>query len=66
MRRGAGASGRQSDLLVLAKNMKLGLGEAELRIRDRGREGRWHWGGSSHVAWVLQFGDRLHFVVIRS
>lgn len=53
MRRGAGATGRQGDLLVLAKNMKLGLGETELRIRYRGREGRWHRGGSSHVAWVL-------------
>lgn len=39
MRRGAGATGRQGNLLVLAQNVKLGLGETELRIRDGGREG---------------------------
>ncbi len=66
MRRGAGATGGQSDLLVLAKDVKLGLGETELRIRYRGREGRWHRRGSLHVAWVLRLGVGLHFVVERS
>lgn len=62
VRRRGGATGREGNLLMLTKNMKLRLGKTELRIRYRGREGRWHWGGSIHVAWVAGFGGRLHFV----
>lgn len=66
MGRGGGVTGGQGDLLVLAENVKLGLGETELRIRYRGREGRWHRGGSLHGASVSYLGDRLHFVVFGS
>ena len=53
MRRGAGATGRQSDLLVLAKNVELRLGETELGIRYRRRKAGWHRRGSLHVALLL-------------
>ena len=51
---------------MLAKDVELGLRETELRIRYRGREGRWHRRSSLHVAWVLQWGDGLHFWAVRS
>ena len=34
----------ESDLLMLSQDLQLGLGEAELSVRDQGREGG-HWLG---------------------
>ena len=64
MRGGAGATGRQSNLLVLAKNVELRLVETELRIRYKRRKAGWHRRGSLHVARLLYLGDGLHFVEV--